>query len=73
MSHTPENDEMRSEYDFSKGTRGKHHKAYQEGTNLVVLEADVARVFKTSESVNRALRLLLELASDEVKKNLTSG
>ena len=73
MSHTAEPDEMRTEYDFSGGIRGRHHKAYQEGTNIVLLEEDVARVFRDSESVNRALRLLLELAADEVKKNITSG
>ena len=73
MNQTSGNDEMRSEYDFSKGVRGKHHRAYQQGTNLILLEEDVARVFRDSESVNRALRLLLELATDEVKKNLTTG
>jgi len=38
MSQTPENDEMRPEYDFSDGVRGKHHRAYREGTNVVLLD-----------------------------------
>ena len=55
-------DELRPEYDLSKGVRGRHYKAYRKGTNVVFLEPDVARVFKDSESVNRALRSLLDLA-----------
>jgi hypothetical protein len=55
-------DELRPEYDFSGGVRGKHHAAYQEGTNVVLLDADVAKAFPDSASVNRALRLLLEIA-----------
>lgn len=57
-----DSDNLRPEYDFSKGVRGRHHKAYRKGTNVVFLEPDVARVFKDSRSVNRALRSLLELA-----------
>lgn len=55
-------DELRSEYDFSDGIRGKHHKEYKAGTNVVFLDADVAQAFNDSESVNQALRLLLDLA-----------
>ena len=55
-------DDIRSEYDFSKGIRGKHHKAYRQGTNIVLLETDVAEVFKDSESVNHALRMLMDIA-----------
>jgi len=39
MSQENEQDTMREEYDFSSGVRGKHHKAYRQGTNLVLLEA----------------------------------
>ena len=52
---------MRDEYDFSGGERGKYAKRYREGTNLVRLDPDVAKVFPTSEAVNRALR---DLARD---------
>ena len=47
--------EIKPEYDFSGGIRGKHYRAYQQGTNVVLLEPDIAEVFKDSESVNHAL------------------
>ena len=71
MSKTTEDNEMRSEYDFSTGVRGKHYRAYQKGTNVVLLEPEIAEVFKDSESVNHALRMLMELAGNELKRNLT--
>lgn len=61
-----DNDEMRPEYDFSKGVRGKHYLAYQAGTNVVLLEPDIAEVFTDSASVNHALRLLVKLAKTNV-------
>ncbi len=54
--------EMRPEYDISGGVRGKYHDRYREGTNVVLLERDVAAVFQDSESVNRALRMLIDVA-----------
>jgi hypothetical protein len=66
-------DDLRPEYDFSGGVRGKHHEAYRKGTNVVFLDPDVARVFKDSESVNRALRLLLELAKEQVPTGHQAG
>jgi hypothetical protein len=48
--------DLLEEYDFSKGVRGKYAKRYAEGTNVIVLDPDVAAVFKTAESVNRVLR-----------------
>ena len=53
---------MRPEYDFSSGARGKYVARYREGTNVIVLDPDVAREFKDSKAVNRALRGLLETA-----------
>jgi hypothetical protein len=53
---------MLAEYDFRKRVRGKHAKRYAEGTNLFALEPDVARCFPTAESVNSALRGLMEVA-----------
>ena len=67
----PENndsDDMREEYDFSKGVRGKYAKRYSEGSNVVVLDPDVANIFKDSESVNDALRSLAEIAQRQSKK-----
>lgn len=56
-------DELRPEYDFAKmtgGVRGKYAKRYKAGTNLVLLEPDVAKAFPTDEAVNEALRLLIQ-------------
>ena len=50
--------EMRTEYDFSQGVRGKYARRYQQGTNVVVLEDDVAKVFPNSVAVNDSLRAL---------------
>lgn len=57
---------MRPEYDFSGGVRGEHHSQYAAGTNVVFLDPDIAKVFTDSESVNRALRLLLDLARNQL-------
>jgi len=51
---------MKDDYDFSKGIRGKYAKQIAEGTNVVVLDPEVAKVFPTSEAVNKALRKLIE-------------
>ncbi len=55
-------DEMRPEYDFSGGVRGKYYEAYQKSRNVVILDPDVAAVFPDSASVNEALRLLVKAA-----------
>jgi hypothetical protein len=52
--------EMREEYDFSGGQRGKYAKRFAEGSNVVVLDPDVAEVFRDSKSVNDALRHLAD-------------
>ncbi len=58
-------DELRPEYDLTnllkKGACGKYSKRYDEGTNLVLLEPDVAKAFQTDEAVNEALRLVIKL------------
>ena len=60
--------EMRSEYDFSGGVRGKYAKRFARGTNLVALDPELAKIYKDSDSVNRALRLLAELAREQTKR-----
>src|SRR5205807_295332 len=50
------------DYPFSKGERGKYVKRYAQGTNVVVLAPDIAAVFPNSESVNEALRALVQIA-----------
>lgn len=57
-------DELRPEYDFdySKATRGKYcRRLLEEGSNVVILDPDIVRAFQDSDSVNKALRSLLEL------------
>ena len=58
----PDEDEMRPEYDLRGGVRGKYYKQYMEGTNVVLLDSDVAAIFRDSESVNQALRVLMKAA-----------
>ena len=53
---------MRAEYDFSTGVRGKYAKRFSKGTNIIVLDPDVAKVFKDSKAVNNALRALAKIA-----------
>jgi hypothetical protein len=53
-------DEMREDYDFTDGVRGKYAKRFAKGSNVVVLDPDVAAEFKTPEAVNDALRAELE-------------
>ena len=59
------NDELQPEYDFSAATRGRHHDEFQQGTNIVLLDPDVANVFHDSAAVNEALRLLVRLAREQ--------
>jgi hypothetical protein len=59
---------MKDEYDFSKGVRGKYAKQYAEGTNVILLDPDVAKAFPTSEAVNKALRELIQQKEDAASK-----
>lgn len=54
-------DTMRTEYDFRGGVRGKYVSRYRAGTNVVVLDPDVAAAFPNARAVNRALRALLDV------------
>lgn len=62
MKRGPDEDTMRSEYEFSSGVRGKRYEAYRRGTKLILLEPDVAAVFKDSVAVNAVLRALAQVA-----------
>ena len=58
-------DELRSEYNFAQmrgGVRGKYIKRYRSGTNLVLLDPDIAQAFPNDAAVNEALRLLMQIA-----------
>lgn len=66
-------DEMRREYnfDYSTAVRGKYYRRLlREGANVVVLEPDVAKAFRSSAAVNEALRSLLKMS--ETTRRLTS-
>jgi hypothetical protein len=55
--------EMRAEYDFSTGVRGAYTDRYRSGTNVVLLDPDLAVAFPDSKSVNDALRALVAIAA----------
>lgn len=66
-------DELRPEYDLSQlqgRVRGKYAERYRAGTNLVLLEPDVAAAFPDAKTVNETLRLLIKLAQQQAQ---TSG
>lgn len=65
---TERDPDMLDDYDFSQGVRGKYVQRFAQGSNVVVLSPDVAEVFPDSESVNTALRLLVEVAGRSAGK-----
>jgi hypothetical protein len=60
--------EVFAEYDFSRGRRGRYARRYARGVNLVVLDPDVAEHFSDSQSVNEALRSLIDRPRPERRK-----
>lgn len=61
-------DELRPEYNFAQmegGGGGKYVERYRAGTNLVLLDPDVAQAFPSGEAVNEALRLLIQIAQHQ--------
>jgi hypothetical protein len=54
---------MRAEYDFSGGVRGKYADRYERGTNVVLVDPELAEAFPDSKSVNDALRALVAIAT----------
>jgi hypothetical protein len=60
-------DDLLPEYDFSGAVRGKYYERYRQGTNVVLLDPDVAAVFRDSAVVNDTLRSLVSLAKAKVK------
>ncbi len=69
-------DDLRPEYDLTKlkgGVRGKYYERAQAGTNLVLLEPDLAKAFPDADAVNRALRVLLDAASTTARPSQRSG
>jgi len=62
---TNSTDDILPEYDFTGAVRGKYDDRYRQGTNVVLLDPDVAAVFRDSTAVNDALRLLVSLAESK--------
>ena len=56
--------DMRDNYEFKGGVRGRYAARYEQGSNVVVLDPDVAEVFSDSASVNQALRALREIIKE---------
>ena len=63
-----DSDTMRAGYDFSKAVRGQTAKRYAEGSNVIVLDPDVAKAFPNAASVNDALRALVRVARVRVPR-----
>lgn len=66
-----EHEDIRPEYDFSSlkgGVRGKYYARVAAGSNLVLLDPDVAKAFPSQEAVNRALRMLAEIAHSATER-----
>jgi hypothetical protein len=66
--HDENEPEMLEEYDFSGGVRGKYANRFASGSNVVVLDPDVAQVFTDAESVNQALRALAVIIQRQTQK-----
>ncbi|MBI2423061.1 MAG: hypothetical protein HYV27_09555 [Candidatus Hydrogenedentes bacterium] len=69
MKKTQNDPDMMREYNFSHGIRGKYAKRYAEGTNVVVIDPDVARYFPDHDSVNDALRHLAAVIDKQRESN----
>jgi len=67
MKRMRKDPEMLEEYDFSRGVQGKYAKRYAEGTNVIVIEPDVVKIFPDHDSVNQALRSLAEIIKRQKK------
>ncbi len=73
MSQSNDNQEMLDEYDFSKGIRGKYAERYKKGTNVIIVDPDVAEYFSDSKAINDALRSIIPIIRQNVKKIAESG
>ena len=69
-------DDLRPEYDLSQlkgGVRGKYYNQATAGTNLVLIEPELADLFPDTQSVNRALRLLADTAAASTRRTRHRG
>src|SRR5207244_5780585 len=63
--------DMLPEYDFSNAVRGKYYERYRQGTNVVLLDPDIAAVFPNATAVNDALRALVAVADARASRRQT--
>lgn len=56
-------DDLRPEYDFSNGVRGKYLDLYRKACGTAQLDPDVAEAFPTDEAVNEALRIVIRMSA----------
>ena len=68
MKKGKEKDTMREEYDFTGGIRGKYAKRFSDGSNIIALDPDVAKLFPDSKTVNEVLRSIAKIAQQKVNK-----
>ena len=68
MSQNKDSQDMLDEYDFSKGIRGKYTERYKKGTNVIVIDPDVAEYFADSKAINDALRSIIPIIKQNAKK-----
>ena len=73
MKRVKNDPDLLEEYDFSGGVRGKYAKRYAEGTNVVVIDPDVAEYFPDHDAVNEALRGLAAIIKRQRKAELTAA
>jgi hypothetical protein len=73
MSQKNDDQDMLDEYDFSKGIRGKYAERYNKGTNVIVIDPDVAEYFSDSKAINDALRSIIPIIKQNIKKIADSG
>ncbi len=67
MKKMQKDPDMLEEYDFKKGIKGKYSKRNEEGSNVVVIDPDVAKFFPDHNSVNQALRSLTKIIKKQKK------
>ena len=65
---TRKDNEMRNHYDFTGGVRGKYARRYAEGTNVVVLDPDVAQFFPNRQAVNETLRAVAQIVQIQQRR-----
>jgi len=65
---TRRNNEVRDHYDFSGGVRVKYADRYAEGTNVVVLDPDIARLFPNGQAVNETLRAVAQIVQIQERR-----